>query len=115
MFLSVLFRGPNRIANSKDKQCIHPYRHITRVYFLNVSSLVASCLLCTATLESKANLLKKKGQVLTNSDVLLTVNLSMFISIINQLDAQNLFHNKIYFMPLNVSSTCAHHQEVKIA
>ena len=32
-----------------------------------------------------------------------------------QLDAQNLFHNKFYFMPLHVSSTCAHHQEVKIA
>jgi len=25
------------------------------------------------------------------------------------------FHNKFYFMPLQVSSTCAHHQEVKIA
>ena len=38
-----------------------------------------------------------------------------FISVINQLDAQNLFHNKFYFMPLHVSSTCAHNQEVKIA
>jgi len=26
----------------------------------------------------------------------------------------NLFHSKFYFMPLFVSSTCAHHQEVKI-
>jgi len=49
-------------------------------------------------------------------DVLLTVlHLSIFISVINQLDAQNLFHNKFYFVPLHVSSTCAHHQEVKIA
>ena len=47
--------------------------------------------------------------------VLLTVHLSIFISVFNQLDAQNLFHNKFYFMPLHVSSTCAHHQEVKIA
>jgi len=39
----------------------------------------------------------------------------MFIPVFNQLDAQNLFHNKLYFMPLHVSSTCAHHQEVKIA
>ena len=39
----------------------------------------------------------------------------IFISVINQLDAQNLFHNKFYFMPLHVSSTCAHHQDVKIA
>jgi len=38
-----------------------------------------------------------------------------FISVFNQLDAQNLFHNKFYFMLLHVSSTCAHHQEVKIA
>jgi len=27
------------------------------------------------------------------------------ISVFNQLDAQNLFHNKFYFMPLHVSST----------
>ena len=38
----------------------------------------------------------------------------IFISVFNQLDAQNLFHNKFYFMLLHVSSTCAHHQEVKI-
>ena len=25
-----------------------------------------------------------------------------------------MFYNKFYFMPLHVSSTCAHHQEVKI-
>ena len=45
-------------------------------------------------------------------DVLLTVHLSIFISLFNQLDAQSLFHNKFYFMPLHVSSTCAHHQDV---
>jgi len=39
----------------------------------------------------------------------------IFISVFNQLDAQNLFHNKFYFTSLHVSSTCAHHQEVKIA
>ena len=38
-----------------------------------------------------------------------------FISVFNQLDAQNLFHNYFYVMPLHVSSTCAHHQAVKIA
>jgi len=47
-------------------------------------------------------------------DVLLTVHLSIFISVFNQLDALNLFHSKFYFMPLHVSSTCAYHQEVKI-
>jgi len=39
----------------------------------------------------------------------------IFISVFKQVDAQNLFHNKFYFMPLHVSSTNAHHQEVKIA
>ena len=39
-------------------------------------------------------------------DVLLTVHI---------IDARNLFYNMFYFMPLHVSSTCAHHQEVKIA
>jgi len=48
-------------------------------------------------------------------DVLLTVHLSIFISVFNQLDAQNLFHNKFYFMSLHVSSTSARHQEFKIA
>ena len=30
----------------------------------------------------------------------------VFISLFNQLYAQNLFHNKFYFMPLHISSTC---------
>ena len=41
-----------------------------------------------------------------NFDVLLTVHLSIFISVINQLDGTKfLFYNKFYFMPLHVSST----------
>jgi hypothetical protein len=43
-------------------------------------------------------ILNKKSS--TNFDVLLTVHLSMF----NQFDAQNLFHNKFYFMPLSLNS-----------
>jgi len=39
-------------------------------------------------------------------DVLLTVHLSIFISVFNQFDAQNLFHNNFYFMPLHVYNTC---------
>jgi hypothetical protein len=42
-------------------------------------------------------------------------HIEAFISLFNQLDAQTLFNNKFYFMPLHVSSACAHHQEVKIA
>jgi len=40
-------------------------------------------------------------------DVLLTVHLSIFILVINQLDAQNFVLQLVYFMPLHVSSTCA--------
>jgi len=36
----------------------------------------------------------------------------IFIAVFNQLDAQNLFHNKFYFTPVHVSSTCAHYQAV---
>ena len=39
----------------------------------------------------------------------------VFISVFSQLNAQNLFYNKFYFVALHVSSTCAHHQGVKIA
>jgi len=49
-----------------------------------------------------------------NFDVLLTVHFSIFILVTNQLDAQNFVLQQVYFMPLKDSSTCAHHQEVKI-
>ena len=49
-------------------------------------------------------------------DVLLTVHLGIYLSQhLTNLMRKILFHNKFYFMPLHVSSTCAHHQEVKIA
>ena len=51
--------------------------------------------------------MKRPVYLLFFFDVLLTVlHLSIFISVFNQLDAQNLFHNKFYFMPLHVSSRC---------
>jgi len=53
--------------------------------------------------------------ILQASCVFKTKLLTLFISEFNQLDAQNFFHIKFYFMPLHVSSTCAHDQEVKIA
>jgi len=39
----------------------------------------------------------------------------IFISVINQLDAQHFCFTISLFHALHVSSTCAHHQEVKIA
>ena len=50
----------------------------------------------------------------TNFDVLLTVHLSIFILVINQLDAQNLFYNKFISCLYIFRAPCAHRQEVKI-
>jgi len=73
---------------------------------LNVTSYL-HCLFCYA-LYSLSFLLEdlKCINVYTCFDVLLTVHLSIFISVFNQLDAHNLFHNKFYFMPLHASRTC---------
>ena len=49
-----------------------------------------------------------------NFDVLLTVLLSIFILVINQLDAQNLFYNKFISCLYMFRAPCAHRQEVKI-
>ena len=45
---------------------------------------------------------KQRDSFFIHFDVLLTVHLSIFISVFNQPDAQNLFHSKFYFMPLHV-------------
>ena len=47
-------------------------------------------------------------------DVLLTVHLSIFILVINQLDAQNLFYSKFISCLYMFQAQCAHRQEVKI-
>ena len=49
-----------------------------------------------------------------NVDVLLTVHLSIFILVINQLDSQNLFYNKFISCLYMFRAPCAHRQEVKI-
>jgi len=60
----------------------------------------------------------RKGKITHNSffvfNVLLTVHLSTFILIINQLDAQNLFYNKFISCLYMFRGPCAHRQEVKI-
>ena len=45
--------------------------------------------------------------------VLLTVRLGIFILVINQLDAQNLFYNKFILCLYMFRASCAHRQEVK--
>ena len=47
-------------------------------------------------------------------DVLLTVHPGIFILVINQLDAQNLFYNKFISCLYMFRALCAHRQEVKI-
>ena len=47
-------------------------------------------------------------------DVLLTVHLTIFILVINQPDAQNLFYNKLISCLYMFRALCAHHQEVRI-
>ena len=49
-----------------------------------------------------------------NFDVLLTVHLSIFILVINQLDAQNLFCNKLISYLYMFRAPCAHRQKVKL-
>ena len=49
-----------------------------------------------------------------NFDVLLTVHLSIYILVINQLDAQNLFYNKFISRLYILRAPCAHRQKVKI-
>jgi len=49
-----------------------------------------------------------------NFDVLLTVHLNIFILVINQLDAQNLFYNKFISCLYMFRAPCALRQEVKI-
>jgi len=45
-----------------------------------------------------------------NFDVLLTVHLTIFILVNNQLDAQNLFYNKFISYPYMFRAPCAHHK-----
>ena len=47
-------------------------------------------------------------------DVLLTVHLSIFILVINELDAQDLLYNKFISCLYMCRAPCAHRQEVKI-
>ena len=47
-------------------------------------------------------------------DVLLTVQLSIFILVINQLDAQNLFYSKFISCLYMFRALCAHRHKVKI-
>ena len=49
-----------------------------------------------------------------NFEVLLTVRLSIFVLVITQLDAQNLFYNKFISCLYIFRAPCAHRQEVKI-
>ena len=87
------------MVDDERKRSLLAVRLATKKKKLNYTSLI----LPTAYMGVKLGL----SEMLT---FLLTEDLSIFISLFNQLDAQNLFYNKFYFMPLHVSSTCAYHQ-----
>jgi len=55
---------------------------------------------------------KLLSRILTFCWPCISVYLSQYLT---NLMHKILFHIKFYFMPLHVSSTCAHHQKVKIA
>ena len=57
------------------------------------------------------SLLKQRKEFV---DVLLTMHLSIFILVINQLDAQNLFYNKFISCLYMFRAPCAHRREVKL-
>ena len=59
------------------------------------------------TLKFKSTFWVGRHQWYSFFHVLLTVHPNIFISVFNHLDAENLFHNKFYFMPVHASSTCA--------
>ena len=61
-----------------------------------------------------SELLARLATLLHFLDVLLTVKLSLFILVINKLDAQNLFYNKFISCLYMFRTPCAHRQEVKI-
>ena len=58
--------------------------------------------------------MRKVRRAYSYVDVLLTVQLSIYILVINQLDAQNLCYNKFISSLYMFRAPCAHRQEVKI-
>jgi len=53
-------------------------------------------------------------QIFSSFFILLTVHISIFISVINQLDAQNFVYIKFISCPYMFRAPCTHHQEFKI-
>ena len=51
---------------------------------------------------------EKKNALYTKYDVLLTVHLSIFILVVKQLDAQNLFYSKFISFLYKFRAPCAH-------
>jgi len=64
------------------------------------------------TEDGGSKLLRNVG--ISNFDGLLTVHLSIFILVINQLDAQNLFYIKFITCLYMFRALCAHRQEIRI-
>ena len=75
---------------------------------------ITPCRLVSGHQRFGKNLLHPSSMLKVNFDVLLSAHLSIFILVINQIDAQNLFDNKFISCLYMFRAPCAHHQEVKI-
>ena len=99
------------VKNYKKNECTEPTTelHIERdVSFGELSSLIFRLFMCRKCLGScvdeRSHLIHKPADF----DVLLTVqHLSIFILVINQLDAQNLFYNKFISCLYMFRAPCA--------
>jgi len=92
------YRWPSRAQVERLAGFVIPDDCITLVQFY-LGVLVLLYLLCLFCM--------------TNFDVLLTVHLSIFILVINQLDAQNFCFTISISCLYMFRALCAHHQEVK--
>ena len=83
-----------------------------RVHHRNKLSLRAYCCCCRCILHLQQY--SRRLNLFFFLYVLLTVHLSIFILVINQLDAQNLFYKKFISCFYRFRAPCAHRQEVEI-
>ena len=87
--------------------------HLSKHFYYILFDCHLLAMLSTWKVTQNHNLVNKTNLV-KNFDVLLTVHLSIFILVIIQLDAQNLFNNKFISCLYTFRAPCAHRQEVKI-
>ena len=109
LILCVLYYQRQLCGGSAQKICWSKANERSLCYSYSVCSVLPAAVVWRERTENW------EKRIIRNIHFIETWTKIKFISVFNQVDAQNLFQNKFYFMSLHVSSTCAHHQEVKIA